>query len=84
MVKPQFEVGRELVGGGVVRDPALRSAAVAAVAATAADLGLGVEGVTASPLPGPSGNVEYFLWLRRGAAPLDRDALASAIAAGPQ
>jgi 23S rRNA (cytidine1920-2'-O)/16S rRNA (cytidine1409-2'-O)-methyltransferase len=84
MVKPQFEVGRELVGGGVVRDPALRSAAVAGVAAAAADLGLGVEGVTASPLPGPSGNVEYFLWLRRGAPRLDADALASAVAAGPQ
>jgi 23S rRNA (cytidine1920-2'-O)/16S rRNA (cytidine1409-2'-O)-methyltransferase len=50
----------------------------------AANLGLGVEGVTASPLPGPSGNVEYFLWLRRGAAPLDHAALASAVTAGPQ
>jgi 23S rRNA (cytidine1920-2'-O)/16S rRNA (cytidine1409-2'-O)-methyltransferase len=84
MVKPQFEVGRDLVGGGVVRDPVLRSAAVAGVAAAAADLGLGVEGVTASPLPGPSGNVEYFLWLRRDAAPLDDRVLASAVAAGPQ
>jgi 23S rRNA (cytidine1920-2'-O)/16S rRNA (cytidine1409-2'-O)-methyltransferase len=84
MVKPQFEVGREQVGDGVVRDPALRSAAVAGVAAAAADLGLGVEGVTASPLPGPSGNVEYFLWLRRGAAPLDHAALANAVTAGPR
>jgi 23S rRNA (cytidine1920-2'-O)/16S rRNA (cytidine1409-2'-O)-methyltransferase len=84
MVKPQFEVGRDLVGGGVVRDPGLRAAAVASVAAAAAALGLGVKGVTASPLPGPSGNVEYFLWLRRGAAPLDQDELASAVAAGPQ
>ena len=84
MVKPQFEAGRDLVRGGVVRDPVLRSAAVAAVASAAGNLGLGVEGVTASPLPGPSGNVEYFLWLRRGAAPLDHDALAVAITAGPQ
>jgi 23S rRNA (cytidine1920-2'-O)/16S rRNA (cytidine1409-2'-O)-methyltransferase len=84
MVKPQFEVGREQVRGGVVRDPALRSQAVADVAAAAADLGLGAAGVTASPLPGPSGNVEYFLWLRRGAATLDSDMLAHAIAAGPQ
>lgn len=83
MVKPQFEVGREHVGGGVVRDPALRSAAVAGVAAAAAELGLGVAGVTASPLPGPAGNVEYFLWLRRGAPALDADLLAQAIAAGP-
>jgi 23S rRNA (cytidine1920-2'-O)/16S rRNA (cytidine1409-2'-O)-methyltransferase len=85
MVKPQFEVGKGKVGaGGVVRDPALREAAVAAVAAAAAVLGLGVLGVTASPLPGPSGNVEYFLWLRAGAPPLDDEALRQAIAAGPQ
>ena len=85
MVKPQFEVGKGNVGaGGVVRDPALRQSAVAAVAQAAAALGLGVAGVTPSPLPGPSGNVEYFLWLRRGAPPLDEAALASAIEAGPQ
>ena len=84
MVKPQFEVGKEMVGGGVVKDPKLRAAAVAKVAAGAADLGLGVAGVTASPLPGPSGNVEYFLWLRRDAAPLDDVMLDLAIAAGPQ
>ncbi|MGW4849278.1 TlyA family RNA methyltransferase [Nocardia brasiliensis] len=66
MVKPQFEVGKERVGsGGVVRDPALRASAVCAVATAAAALGLHTEGVTASPLPGPSGNVEYFLWLRK-------------------
>ncbi len=84
MVKPQFEVGRELVRGGVVKDPALRSQAVSDVAGAAADLGLGVAGITASPLPGPAGNVEYFLWLRRGAAALDAGLLARAIAAGPQ
>jgi 23S rRNA (cytidine1920-2'-O)/16S rRNA (cytidine1409-2'-O)-methyltransferase len=85
MVKPQFEVGRDRLGpGGVVRDPALRSETVATIAARAADLGLGVRGVTASPLPGPSGNVEYFLWLREGAPPLDPDDLARAIEEGPQ
>lgn len=84
MVKPQFEVGRERLGsGGVVRDPQLRAAAVREVAAAAAGLGLGVLGVVASPLPGPSGNVEYFLWLRRGALPLDEQELARAIAEGP-
>ncbi len=84
MVKPQFEVGREMVGGGVVRDPDLRAAAVTSVAEAAARLRLGVAGITASPLPGPSGNVEYFLWLRRDAPPLDDGALRQAIAAGPQ
>lgn len=63
MVKPQFEVGREDVGDGVVTDPALRRSAVAGVARSAHEQGLVVEGVVASPLPGPRGNVEYFLWL---------------------
>ncbi len=85
MVKPQFEVGRRKVGSrGVVRDPELRAQAVAAVARAAMDIGLGVQGVTASPLPGPSGNVEYFLWLRRGAPPLSEDELSAAIAGGPR
>jgi 23S rRNA (cytidine1920-2'-O)/16S rRNA (cytidine1409-2'-O)-methyltransferase len=66
MVKPQFEVGKDRLGrGGVVRDPGLRAEAVHGVLATAAGLGLRVAGVVASPLPGPSGNVEYFVWLRR-------------------
>jgi 23S rRNA (cytidine1920-2'-O)/16S rRNA (cytidine1409-2'-O)-methyltransferase len=85
MVKPQFEVGRERVGsGGVVRDPVVRASAVRGVATTAGDLGLGVRGVVASPLPGPAGNVEYFLWLRAGAPPLDEDQLTRAVAEGPQ
>jgi 23S rRNA (cytidine1920-2'-O)/16S rRNA (cytidine1409-2'-O)-methyltransferase len=85
MVKPQFEVGKDRVGaGGVVRDPELRAAAVRDVAGHAETLGLGVLGVAASPLPGPSGNVEYFLWLRAGAPPLDEAALAKAVADGPQ
>jgi 23S rRNA (cytidine1920-2'-O)/16S rRNA (cytidine1409-2'-O)-methyltransferase len=85
MVKPQFEVGREALGaGGVVREPGLRADAVEAVAAYAhQELGLGVAGVVASPLPGPAGNVEYFLWLRRGAEPLDRAVLDAAVEAGP-
>ncbi|WP_448850679.1 TlyA family RNA methyltransferase [Corynebacterium sp. 335C] len=64
MVKPQFEVGKERLGhGGVVRSPELRAEAVADVAAAARELGLSLRAVAASPLPGPSGNVEYFLWL---------------------
>ena len=85
MVKPQFEVGKErLPAGGVVRDPAQRSGAVRQVAEQAAMLGLGVRGVTASPLPGPSGNVEYFLWLRADAPPLREEDLQDAVAGGPQ
>jgi 23S rRNA (cytidine1920-2'-O)/16S rRNA (cytidine1409-2'-O)-methyltransferase len=67
MVKPQFEVGKDRVGrGGVVRDPALRAEAVSAIGRAAAERGWGARAVTVSPLPGPSGNVEFFLWLRRG------------------
>lgn len=85
MVKPQFEAGRDAVGaGGVVRDPDTRIDAVMSVADAAFDLGLGTLGVTASPLPGPSGNVEYFVWLRAGAPPLDRDVACLAIESGPQ
>jgi 23S rRNA (cytidine1920-2'-O)/16S rRNA (cytidine1409-2'-O)-methyltransferase len=61
MVKPQFEVGRERVGkGGVVRDPALRREAIAAVARAA---GASVCGFAPSGLPGPAGNRETFVWL---------------------
>ncbi|MER7272657.1 TlyA family RNA methyltransferase [Micromonospora carbonacea] len=85
MVKPQFEVGRERVGaGGVVRDPALRAEAVLDVSTAAAQLGLGLAGVTASPLPGPSGNVEFFVWLRRGAPAADPERVRAVVAAGPQ
>jgi 23S rRNA (cytidine1920-2'-O)/16S rRNA (cytidine1409-2'-O)-methyltransferase len=85
MVKPQFEVGRERLGaGGVVRDPAHRAAAVRDVADAAHALGWGTAGVVASPLPGPAGNVEFFLWLRRDAGPLADDDLRRAIEEGPQ
>lgn len=66
MIKPQFEVGKDRVGaGGVVRDPELRMSAVRDVIGDAATLGLVTRGVVASPLPGPSGNVEYFVWFRK-------------------
>ena len=85
MVKPQFEVGREKLGaGGVVRDPDLRTLAVQEVADCAYDMGLGCLGVVASSLPGPAGNVEYFLWLQRGNAELSEDVLRNAITDGPQ
>jgi 23S rRNA (cytidine1920-2'-O)/16S rRNA (cytidine1409-2'-O)-methyltransferase len=74
MVKPQFEVGKDRVGkGGVVRDPGLRAEAVASVADAAARRGWGARSVTTSPLPGPAGNVEFFLWLRRGPATITID-----------
>ncbi|ASU78551.1 TlyA family RNA methyltransferase [Actinopolyspora erythraea] len=74
MVKPQFEVGKERLGaGGVVRDPALRAEAVLGVVAAAAEYELRLQAVVASPLPGPSGNVEYFVWLHRRGDQAPRD-----------
>lgn len=91
MVKPQFEVGKERLGsGGVVRSPELRAEVTLEVAQFAQSLGLSVRGATASPLPGPSGNVEYFLWLVKdgGARQLHDDALTAmvsrAIEEGPK
>ncbi|MBU8833815.1 TlyA family RNA methyltransferase [Mycolicibacterium goodii] len=81
MVKPQFEVGKDRVGaGGVVSDPELRIDAVCTVARKAAALQWHAVDVTASPLPGPSGNVEYFLRLRAETdSPLEGDALDAAV-----
>jgi 23S rRNA (cytidine1920-2'-O)/16S rRNA (cytidine1409-2'-O)-methyltransferase len=62
MVKPQFELGRERVGRGVVRDAGDRREAILAVARAAAELGLPVRGFASSGLPGPKGNRETFVW----------------------
>ncbi|WP_028473217.1 TlyA family RNA methyltransferase [Nocardioides alkalitolerans] len=84
MVKPQFEVGKDRVGkGGVVRDLALRAEAVAGVADAAAARGWGPRAVVTSPLPGPSGNVEFFLWLRRGEAVVGHDDITAEVGRTP-
>jgi 23S rRNA (cytidine1920-2'-O)/16S rRNA (cytidine1409-2'-O)-methyltransferase len=81
MVKPQFEVGRHRLGrGGVVREPEMRAESVLAVARRAHELGWGTAGVARSPLPGPSGNVEFFLWLRQDAGPVDPAAISAVVA----
>ncbi|MGI8880652.1 MAG: TlyA family RNA methyltransferase [Jatrophihabitans sp.] len=83
MIKPQFEVGKECLGrGGVVRDPALQSAAVTQVVTAAFDLGWGTAGIVRSVLPGPAGNVEFFAWLHRDAPAADPAAIA-AVAEAP-
>ena len=70
MVKPQFELGRGRVKGGVVRDPQERREALRAVAAAAADAGLAVLGFASSGLPGPKGNRETFLYAAPGREPI--------------
>jgi 23S rRNA (cytidine1920-2'-O)/16S rRNA (cytidine1409-2'-O)-methyltransferase len=62
MVKPQFELGRERVRKGVVRDAGDRREAVLSVASAAAELGLPIRGFASSGLPGPKGNRETFVW----------------------
>jgi 23S rRNA (cytidine1920-2'-O)/16S rRNA (cytidine1409-2'-O)-methyltransferase len=92
MVKPQFEVGKERLGsGGVVRDPELRADAVLGVLSAAEKLGVSLRGVVASPLPGPSGNVEFFVWLRRDLPGVESEpavdaaqAVRTAVLEGPQ
>ena len=63
LVKPQFEVGPKLAPKGVVRDPAVRLAAVDKIRAVLPEWGLTEKGLFESPVHGPKGNVELFLWL---------------------
>jgi 23S rRNA (cytidine1920-2'-O)/16S rRNA (cytidine1409-2'-O)-methyltransferase len=68
LVKPQFEAPREAVKpGGVVTDPAVWKQAIESVALVLGEIGAAAIGAMASPLPGPSGNVEFFLHARSGA-----------------
>jgi 23S rRNA (cytidine1920-2'-O)/16S rRNA (cytidine1409-2'-O)-methyltransferase len=70
LVKPQFEANSAQVEeGGVVRNPAVHRQVIQTVGALAADLGWYVAGLTVSPLPGPAGNREFLLWLRRTPSP---------------
>ena len=65
LVKPQFEAERhEVKRGGVVRDPLVHAAVIGRVAWWCVNNGLRVRGVAQSPLLGPAGNREFFLWLR--------------------
>jgi len=87
MVKPQFEIGKERLGhGGVVRSLDHHEETITKVAQCAIECGLDIADVAASPLPGPAGNVEYFLSMRRDHPDPIRDlpsAIHSAVLAGP-
>jgi 23S rRNA (cytidine1920-2'-O)/16S rRNA (cytidine1409-2'-O)-methyltransferase len=66
LIKPQFEVGKEEVGkGGVVKDKALHEKVIDRISAFSRGLGLTVLGVTESPLLGPKGNKEFFIYLKK-------------------
>jgi 23S rRNA (cytidine1920-2'-O)/16S rRNA (cytidine1409-2'-O)-methyltransferase len=80
MVKPQFELGRKRVKGGVVRDPAERREALTAVATAARDVGLAIRGFAPSGLPGPKGNRETFVWCSRSGSGMSWDEVEAAVA----
>lgn len=66
LIKPQFEVGKGEVGkGGVVKDPSLHRKVIERISGLSQDLGLRILGVTESPLPGPKGNKEFFIYLKK-------------------
>jgi 23S rRNA (cytidine1920-2'-O)/16S rRNA (cytidine1409-2'-O)-methyltransferase len=78
LIKPQFEAGRRDVGkGGVVRDPQVHRRVLHSVLDVAASLGLGVRGLTVSPLRGPAGNTEFLAWWQLGVEGLNADELVS-------
>jgi 23S rRNA (cytidine1920-2'-O)/16S rRNA (cytidine1409-2'-O)-methyltransferase len=85
LIKPQFEAGRANVGrGGVVRDPRVHRRVLEDQFGTAGELGLGITGLTASPLRGPAGNIEFLAALvpNVSSIPMD-DAIDSALAEAP-
>jgi len=85
LVKPQFEAPRDDVGpGGIVRDPAVWSSTVGAVADALWAEGVGTAGVVASQLPGTDGNREFFLYARRRAPAPDAAALRAAVGAAAE
>ena len=72
LIKPQFEVGKGLVGkGGVVRDPQLHRLAIEKVLTGAEGTGFAAQGLIRSPIRGPAGNVEFLVWLRQGGSAPD-------------
>jgi 23S rRNA (cytidine1920-2'-O)/16S rRNA (cytidine1409-2'-O)-methyltransferase len=84
LVKPQFEAGRRrLASGGVVRDVAVHEAILCEVRASICGLGLAPVEVSASPLVGPAGNVEFFMLVRTAGDPFDDAALERALAERP-
>jgi 23S rRNA (cytidine1920-2'-O)/16S rRNA (cytidine1409-2'-O)-methyltransferase len=75
LVKPQFEAGRGLVGkGGVIRDPSVHRAVLEELLAWCSENAIGVVGLTASPIRGPAGNIEFLLWARPNHAEVGFDA----------
>ncbi|MEB3221850.1 MAG: TlyA family RNA methyltransferase [Candidatus Sericytochromatia bacterium] len=84
LIKPQFEVGKGQTDGGVVRAPRAHRDVLARVVGQAAALGWGLVGLTASPIKGPEGNIEFLAHWRPGpGVAVDLDAVVAAAHAPP-
>jgi 23S rRNA (cytidine1920-2'-O)/16S rRNA (cytidine1409-2'-O)-methyltransferase len=66
LIKPQFEAGREKVQrGGVVKERKVHQEVIDKIKLLAQDLELEVKGLITSPIKGPAGNIEYFIYLKK-------------------
>ena len=88
LIKPQFEVGKGEVGkGGVVKDPSRHQETILKICRCSTMLDSGIQGLTRSPLKGPKGNAEFFIYLKKGLPSIDEEIiarLASELAYGNQ
>lgn len=67
LVKPQFEAGREKVEkGGLVKNPRVHEEVLLDLCHFFQDESLTVEGLTYSPITGADGNIEFFVYLKKG------------------
>lgn len=68
LIKPQFEAGRENVGKhGVVRDKAVHREVIEETVRFTKEIGFSVAGLDFSPVRGPEGNIEYLMYVKKGA-----------------
>lgn len=82
LIKPQFEAGPSRVGKkGVVRDPQVHRDVLRDVIKAVGDLGLSLHGLTASPIRGPEGNIEFLaVWYRGETGEPDPSLIAAVVA----
>lgn len=74
LIKPQFEAGKQYVGkGGVVKDSAVHASVITKIWAKLDECGLQVKGLTPSPIRGPKGNIEFFIYAVNEGEPIPPD-----------
>ncbi len=76
LIKPQFEAGREKVGKkGVVKDRAVHREVIEKITDYAEAQGLGILGLSFSPIKGPEGNIEYLVYFDKQQKGMEKDAV---------